>query len=139
MEYKRFKDTILLRLDPGDEVISSITEVVKKEKIALGEINGLGATNKFSVGRFNLEKKEFEKYSFSGNFEISSLHGNVTSMNDEPYLHLHLVAGTTDGVSYSGHLNEAYISVTGEIFIRIIDGKVNRIKVKDSFVNKIEF
>lgn len=139
MDYKRFNDTIVLRLDPGDEVCSSILNVANKENIFLAEVNGLGATNKFTVGRFDVEKKEYEKYSFEGSYEISSLHGNITRMNGEVYLHVHLVAGTTNGESFSGHLNEAFISVTGEIFIRIIDGKVNRIKNGDLPVNKIDF
>lgn len=139
MEYRRFKDTIILRLDPLDEILKSIEEVIVKENIILAEVNGLGATNKFTIGRFDLDKLEYEKYSFTGSYEISSLHGNVTTMNDKPYLHLHIVCGTKDGVTVSGHLNEAYISVTSEIFIRIIDGKVDREKNKDTFINTIKF
>jgi len=139
MEYRRFDDSIVLRLDPKDEILESIMTVVKQEKIELAEVNGLGAINKFTIGRYDLEKHEYEKYSFTGSYEISSLHGNITTMNDEPYLHLHLVAGTNDGLTVSGHLNEAYISVTSEIFIRIINGKVNRVKNKNTFINTIEF
>jgi len=139
MEYKRIKDNVFLRLDPGDEVIRSITKVVEYERIKLAEINGLGATNKFTVGKFDVPSKQYEKYSYEGSFEISSLHGNVTTMNNLPYLHIHMVAGTTDGISYSGHLNEAFISVTGEIIIRIISAKIDRIKNPDNGINIWKF
>jgi len=139
MEYKRFKDQIVLRLDPSDEVIASIKEVSIKENIKLAQVTGIGATNNFTVGRYDLDKLEYEKKTFNGSFEISSLIGNITTFNDEVYLHLHMVAGTNDGITYSGHLNEAHISVTAEIIITIIDGKVDRIKNKDTFINTIKF
>ena len=40
MEYKRFGQKIILRLNPGEEVTECIREVCRTEKVALGEVSG---------------------------------------------------------------------------------------------------
>ena len=57
MDYRRFKDTIYLRLDPGEEIIEQIEKVAKKENIQLAQINGLGALNDFTTGFLTRQKK----------------------------------------------------------------------------------
>jgi len=126
MEYKRFNDTIFLRLDPGDEVVTAIGDVAKKENILLAEVTGIGAINDFVVGAFDVTTKEYTSHSYKGAYEITSLVGNITTMNDEIYLHFHLTAGTEEGNVVGGHLNKAIIAATGEIIIRVVDGRIDR-------------
>ena len=45
MEFKKFNDTYVIRLNKGEEVISSLKELCKNEDIKLAEITGLGAAN----------------------------------------------------------------------------------------------
>ncbi len=50
MEYKRFGQKILLRLNPGEEVAECIREVCRTEKVALGEVSGLGLLLRRNLG-----------------------------------------------------------------------------------------
>ena len=50
MEYKRFGDTLVLRLDPPEEICESITAAARAENIALAEISGIGTADSFTVG-----------------------------------------------------------------------------------------
>ena len=45
MEYRRFENSYVVRLNKGEEVISSLKKLCKDENIRLGEITGLGASD----------------------------------------------------------------------------------------------
>ena len=126
MEYRRFGDTCLVRLDPGEEIVEQLTKLAEAEHIALAEVHGLGAVNDITVGVFSVEEKKFCPNRFQGTLEIVSLTGTVTEMNGKPYLHLHLSAGDPEGHVFGGHLNRAVISATGELTVRVLEGHVGR-------------
>ncbi len=126
MEYKKFKNTIVVRIDKGEEILEKIKEIALKEKIKLANINALGATNNFVVGVYKVDEKKYYSNEFKGNFEIVSLTGTINTMNDEFYTHIHMSAGNEKGEVFGGHLNKAYVSATCEMVINIIDGRVDR-------------
>ena len=57
MEYRKCGHTIILRLDPGDEIISSLTTLAENENIRTAHVQGLGASNHAKIALFDLEKK----------------------------------------------------------------------------------
>lgn len=128
MEYRKFGDTYVVRLDVGDEVNASLLALAEKEDIALAEISGLGATNDIVVGVYDVAKRTYHGNEFHGDYEITSLVGTLSTMNGKPYLHLHMSAGDDKGHVIGGHLNKAVISATAEIIVRVIDGSVDRHK-----------
>lgn len=139
MDYRRFKDTIYLRLDPGEEIVEQIGKVAAKEEIQLAQINGLGALNDFTAGVFDTVEKKFHPVHFEGAYEIVSLTGTVTRQNGEVYLHLHMAAGDREGHVFGGHLSKAYISATAEIQIQIIDGSIGRKYDEEIGLNLFDF
>ena len=60
MEYKRFGQKIILRLNPGEEVTECIREVCRTEKVALGEVSGLGAACEIQRRRSIMESPSRE-------------------------------------------------------------------------------
>lgn len=139
MEYRRFSNKIVLRLDKNDEVIESIKFVLNKENVKLSSISGIGATNDLTVGVFDTQKGKYNEYSMQDDFEIASLTGNSTTKDNEVYVHLHIVCAYSHGKTISGHLLMARISLTGEIFIDVIDGEISRKYSIDDGINKMNF
>ncbi len=139
MEYRKFDDTYVVRLNKGEEVIESLKELCKNENIELAEITGLGASNLVEIGVFNVNTKEYNTKIFEGMFEITSLVGNATRKDGEVYLHIHINFGNEEGIVKGGHLVKSVISATSEIIVRKINGKVGR-KLSDEIgLNLLEF
>ncbi len=138
MHYKRFNNTIILRLEIGEDIVTSIVNLAKKENITLATVTGIGAVNDLTIGVFKPNEKKYYSNHFTGDFEVLALNGNITSMNNEVYQHLHITVGDDEGKAFGGHLNEAIISVTGEIFITIIEGKVDRFLDHSININLLE-
>ena len=139
MEYKRFDKDIVVRIDKGEEILEKIKEVTIRENIKLATVTALGATNEFTVGVFKTEEKKYYSNSFQGDFEIVSLTGSINTMNDKFYKHIHMSAGDEKGNVFGGHLNKAIVSATCEMFIHVIEGKVDRELSKDIGLNLFKF
>ena len=139
MEYRKFENKIIARIDKGEEILEKIKEIELQENIKLASINALGATNDFTVGVYKVDEKKYYSNEFKGNFEIVSLTGTINTMNGEFYTHIHMSAGNDKGEVFGGHLNKAVVSATCEMVIDIIDGKVDRYFDKEIGLNLFKF
>ncbi|MGG7142690.1 PPC domain-containing DNA-binding protein [Clostridium nigeriense] len=139
MEYRVFGETIVLRLEKGEEVIESIKKLCEKEDIKAGSISGLGATNQVVVGLFKVDEKKYYSNTFEEDFEITNLTGNISIMNEEIYLHIHGTFANVEGKCIGGHLNKAVISATSEIIINKINGDIGRKFSEEIGLNLIKF
>lgn len=139
MEYRKFDNTIIARIDKGEEILEKVKEIALKENIKLASISALGAVNDFTVGVFKTDEKKYFSNSFQGYFEITSLTGTINTMNDEFYCHIHMSAGNEKGEVFGGHLNRAIVSATCEMVITIIDGAVDRYFDEEIDLNLFKF
>lgn len=126
MEYKKFGNTYIVRLDVGDEIMESLKKFVTDEKIKLAQINGLGGASDFTIGVRNPITKQYDPIEYSGRYEIANIHGNATLLDGEPYLHIHFGCGNEKGEYHGGHLIKCVIGATAEIFVTTYDGVINR-------------
>jgi hypothetical protein len=126
MFYKKFNNKYVVRLNIGEDIVDSIKKLADEQKIKLATITGIGAVNKAKIGLFNTETKEYYSTILEGDMEIVSLTGNITEMDGEVYIHLHIALSNSEYKVKAGHLNMAIISATGELIIDTIDGSVDR-------------
>lgn len=139
MEYQKFGDTYLVRLDRGEEILEQVETLARKERIALASVHVLGAVDHFTVGVYDTEKQMYKANEFAGAFEIVSLVGTIDQKDGQFYAHLHMSAGDDQGRVFGGHLNRARISATCEMAVRELPGRVDRKKDPETGLNLWEF
>lgn len=139
MEYRVFNDTIIARIDRGEEIVACVAKICETEKIKLGWVNAIGAVNKARIGLFETGTKKYISTEFTGDFEIASLMGTITEMDGKPYLHLHVTIADSGHKAFGGHLNEAYVSATCELRIQVLEGSAGRKFDEEIGLNLIKF
>lgn len=139
MEYKRFGQTIIARMDKGEEILEQLKEIAVKEKIKLAHLHALGAVNDFTIRVLDTKENVRKQLHFNGTFEIVSLNGTINTMNEEYYSHVHFSAGNETGEVFGGHLISAYISATCEMIITVVEGRVDRYHEEETGLNLFKF
>jgi predicted DNA-binding protein with PD1-like motif len=139
MQYAKFGSKYFLRIDKGEEIVETLKVFCARNEIRLGQITGLGAANRVTVGLFDPEKKEYRSKEFTGNFEIAPLIGNITTLAGEIYLHLHINICDSRHNSFGGHLNSAVVSATFEAIIEKFEGTVEREMNPEVGLNLLKF
>ena len=126
MEYNKNKNHILLRLENGDEIMNSITKIAVKENINLASITGIGAVNNVEIGLFDFKSKQYKKDRLDGEYELTSLLGNISMKDRKQFVHIHVNISDQNYKVFGGHLFSANITATGEIIIKVLETNVNR-------------
>lgn len=116
----------ILRIDRGEEIAGTLAAFCAEKGITLGTVQGIGAVGTVVIGLFDTKAKEYRSKKLEGDFEITSLAGNITTMDEKPYLHLHVTLSDASYHAWGGHLTSAVVSGTCEVVIRVIEGKVGR-------------
>lgn len=139
MEYRVFDKTVIVRMDPGEEVIAQLKAVCERENITLAEVSALGALREFSVGLYDTVEKQYHANVIRKPVEVTSLWGTVTTQKGAFYAHLHMSAADIEAKEYGGHLQSAVVSATLEMVIHVIDGRVERRFDPEIGLNLFEF
>jgi predicted DNA-binding protein with PD1-like motif len=139
MEHKISGNVHILRLDKGEEIVETLRKYCVDNEITLGIVQGIGATNTAVIGLYDTEDKEYYQKQFTGDMEIAPLSGNVSTMDGEVYLHLHVNLGDKDNKAWAGHLNKAIVSATFECFITELEGTIDREKDEEIGLNLMKF
>ena len=131
MDYRKFGDTVYVRMDREDEIIGSILDICKKEQISSAIFSGIGGCSEAQIQTFLPETSTFETETICGMLELVSLTGNVVSDDQkELYHHTHVVFSYKDGDKHcvsAGHIKSITVLYTAEIELRpVTGGRINR-------------
>lgn len=139
MEYRKFGDTYIVRMDRGEEILSTLTALCRQEDIRLASVEALGAVDHAVLSVYDVPTKTFYKKEFNEAMEISNLCGTVSRKDGQVYLHLHGTVCDTGLNAHGGHVNELTVSATCEMVVRTLPGEVGRRLNPEIGLNMFDF
>jgi len=117
MNYNKVNDKLFISIDKGELVNESLLNVAKKENLTCGWISGLGAISDIEVGYWDIEKKIYEKQNFNNHYELLSLIGNISLIDNKPFIHTHISFSDTNFNVFGGHLFDTKVIAAAEFCI----------------------
>lgn len=123
MQFKLLHDndgqrTFAVVLDTGDEVMTTLSSFIAREKLRAAQVSAIGALSDAVLQYFDWTQKQYVAIPVREQVEVASLLGDVTEDPDgEPALHLHVVVGKRDGSAVAGHLRKAHVRPTLEVIV----------------------
>ncbi len=108
---------VIFRKD--DEVLSGLTDFAIQNHIGDAHFTAIGAVSHALVGWLDLGAKQYRAIHVEEQVEVLSMMGDIATFRGKPVVHAHMVFGRHDGTTVGGHLWEAYVNPTLEVFVTV--------------------
>ncbi len=104
---------LVVRLEPGEEVMGAVEELRNRYRIQNAFMSGIGAVDRAVLGHYDVESQEYTEEVYEGQFEVMNFSGNI----GPDKIHAHITLGRDDFSAIGGHCNEARVSGTFELLL----------------------
>lgn len=126
MKHKKVDDKIYVSVDKGEFINEKLLEVAQLENLKSGWINGLGAISDVEIGYWDIEEKKYVKQKFNKDYELISLIGNITLLDNESFIHTHISFSDTEFKVFGGHMFDAKVIAAAEFCIFLSNYDLHR-------------
>jgi len=116
----------IILIERGEKIVEQLLAYCKKNKISAGFFCGIGAVDQAELAHYIVDNKKYSSKHFKEPLEICSLTGNVSIMDNEPYIHCHATLGKENFSVVGGHLKEAVVHAVCEIYLCEVSRKIER-------------
>lgn len=126
MRYQQFGARYVVRLESGEPVVASLAKFLDARGIGFAEISAAGALKSVTLGYWNATSQQYQFHDFDEQVEVVSFQGNASMKDGKAFLHVHGVFGRADYSAIAGHIKEATVHPTFEVWLRTEDLSVRR-------------
>ena len=131
MNLTKDKDKYFISLSKDEYINETLLDISNKESIKSGWISGVGAMYEIEVGYFDVDKKDYIRKSFPGDYEILSISGNISIKEGNRFIHTDVTFSDENFNVFGGHLFDAKIAAAGEFMINTCNFEIKRKFNKD--------
>jgi predicted DNA-binding protein with PD1-like motif len=136
---KKVNTIYIVSVKDKSSIVEALTDFVKSQKIQSGEVTGIGAVSEATLRFFVPSTKNYVDKTFKEQMEASNISGNVSEIDGEPLLHLHITLGRQDYTALAGHLLDAKIRGAGEFIFYPLETKMVKVKDEEVGINFYDF
>jgi predicted DNA-binding protein with PD1-like motif len=126
MRIQRFDERFIVRIEAGERVVASLLDFLRREGVGFANLSAAGALRSARIGFWKPDQRAYDYREFDEQLEVVSFVGNASVRDGEPFLHLHVALGRADLSVVGGHLDEAVVHPTIEVWLRTEDVDLQR-------------
>ncbi len=109
-------------------MVEALTAFARERGIGAARLHGIGAFADAELGFLDFDRKDYERFRVEEDVEVLSFLGNLSVTDEGPRVHAHVTLGKRDGSAVGGHLFEAHVGATLELFVMVLPGELRRIQ-----------
>ncbi|KHK02863.1 PPC domain-containing DNA-binding protein [Desulfovibrio sp. TomC] len=114
--------SLLVRLPKGEDLLGALVSFCLEKNITKGHVSLIGSLKKAVLGYYLQDTRQYASRSLDVDAQILSGLGNISLMEGQPVVHLHLTLLTSDFTVTGGHALPGCILFAGEACITPIEG-----------------
>ncbi len=119
MDVTRDGDRLVVRLDPGEEVIAALERLQEEHDLGFAAFTGIGAVDRATLGHYDVDTEDYKEETVEGQFEVTNFTGNLSPDK----VHAHITLGRRD-YTLGGHCASARVSGTFELLLVAVDEEI---------------
>jgi len=120
----KLKDTHLIRLPHGADLLEVLTEQCEQRNIRLGYVSIIGSVKEATIGYYDQKTRIYQNKQVSGGLEITSCTGNISLKDGNIMVHAHILLSDAEGKTCGGHLMSPTTLFAGEALIQELEGNM---------------
>ena len=128
MRFRRFESRYIVRIERDEPLKATLLAFLRSEAVEFANLSAVGAVRSVRLGYWNAETRTYEYRDVEENMEVVSFQGNASRKAGQPHLHLHGVFSRRDFSVLGGHVAEALVYPTLEVWLRTEDVRVGRVE-----------
>ena len=126
MNFHRDNSRVLMTLAKGDYINRTFESFAAIKGVECAWLNGIGALENPEIGYYSVEDKLYHRKHFMGEYELTSLIGNITMKEGKPFAHTHITFSDANYNVFGGHLFDAKITAAGEFIMQLGNDNITR-------------
>ena len=115
-----------LNFSRGDDPMAGLAEFAEVNHLTDCRFTAIGAFGSAVLGWFDPAVGAYKKIDVPGEAEVVSMSGSIRMQNGKPFVHAHAVVGMADGSTRAGHIVEAKVSLSLEVYLTSGDPKSDK-------------